>query len=227
MDTRVAILAIVVEERDKAEELNHVLHAYGKYIIGRMGIPYEKRGISLISVAVDAPQDVISAMSGKIGNIEGVTAKSRLFQIAVSDAWIIAKRKEKRREMPMALAMQDVKALIDKLDKENALSLDEWEELIRGRCDQVAEYAAEIARQRSKEIFGNRIYTRGLIEISNYCKNNCYYCGIRRDNRQVERYRLSREDILSCADIGEELGFRTFVLQGEKMLTIRIRSCAI
>ena len=73
MDTRVAILAIVVEERDKAEELNHVLHAYGKYIIGRMGIPYEKRGIS---VAVDAPQDVISAMSGKIGNIEGVTAKA-------------------------------------------------------------------------------------------------------------------------------------------------------
>ena len=76
MDTRVAILAIVVEERDKAEELNHVLYAYGKYIIGRMGIPYEKRGISLISVAVDAPQDVISAMSGKIGNIEGVTAKA-------------------------------------------------------------------------------------------------------------------------------------------------------
>ncbi len=76
MDTRVAILAIVVEERDKAEELNHVLHEYGNYIIGRMGIPYEKRGISLISVAVDAPQDVISAMSGKIGNIEGVTAKA-------------------------------------------------------------------------------------------------------------------------------------------------------
>ena len=58
------------------QELNHVLHAYGKYIIGRMGIPYEKRGISLISVAVDAPQDVISAMPGKIGNIEGVTAKA-------------------------------------------------------------------------------------------------------------------------------------------------------
>ena len=76
MDIRVAILAIEVEERDKAEELNHVLHEYGKYIIGRMGIPYEKRGISLISVAVDAPQDVISAMSGKIGNIEGVTAKA-------------------------------------------------------------------------------------------------------------------------------------------------------
>lgn len=114
----------------------------------------------------------------------------------------------------MALTMQDVKALIDKLDRENALSLDEWEEIIRGRCEQVAEYAAEIARKRSQEIFGNKIYTRGLIEISNYCRNNCLYCGIRRDNRQVERYRLSREDILSCADAGAELGFRTFVLQG-------------
>ena len=114
----------------------------------------------------------------------------------------------------MARTMQDVKALIDKLDRENALSLDEWEEIIHGRCEQVAEYAAEIARKRSQEIFGNKIYTRGLIEISNYCRNNCLYCGIRRDNRQVRRYRLSREDILSCADVGAELGFRTFVLQG-------------
>lgn len=114
----------------------------------------------------------------------------------------------------MARTMQDVKALIDKLDRENALSLDEWEEIIHGRCEQVAEYAAEIARKRSREIFGNKIYTRGLIEISNYCRNNCLYCGIRRDNRQVRRYRLSREDILSCADVGAELGFRTFVLQG-------------
>ena len=102
----------------------------------------------------------------------------------------------------MARTMQDVKALIDKLDRENALSLDEWEEIIHGRCEQVAEYAAEIARKRSQEIFGNKIYTRGLIEISNYCRNNCLYCGIRRDNRQVRRYRLSREDILSCADVG-------------------------
>lgn len=114
----------------------------------------------------------------------------------------------------MARTMQDVKALIDKLDRENALSLDEWEEIIHGRCEQVAEYAAEIARKRSQEIFGNKIYTRGLIEISNYCRNNCLYCGIRRDNRQVRRYRLSREDILSCTDVGAELGFRTFVLQG-------------
>ena len=76
METRVAILAIVVEEREKVEELNHILHEYGKYVVGRMGIPYEKKGISLISVVVDAPQDVISTISGKIGNIPGITAKA-------------------------------------------------------------------------------------------------------------------------------------------------------
>ena len=75
-ETRVAILAIVVEDREKAEELNRVLHDYSGYVIGRMGLPYEKKGISLISVAVDAPQDVISAMAGRIGNIAGVTAKA-------------------------------------------------------------------------------------------------------------------------------------------------------
>ena len=76
METRVAMLAVVVEQRDQAEELNHILHTYGSYIIGRMGIPYEKRGISLISIALDAPQDVISALAGKIGRLPGVTAKA-------------------------------------------------------------------------------------------------------------------------------------------------------
>ena len=76
MQTRVAVMSIILEDNAHAEEINDILHLYGRYIIGRMGIPYEKRGISLISVAVDAPQDVISAMSGKIGNIEGVTAKA-------------------------------------------------------------------------------------------------------------------------------------------------------
>ena len=76
MDTRVAMLAIVVEQRENAEQLNQILHEYGQYVIGRMGIPYEKKGISLISVAVDAPQDIISTMSGKIGNLPGITAKA-------------------------------------------------------------------------------------------------------------------------------------------------------
>ncbi|MCR4611737.1 MAG: iron-only hydrogenase system regulator [Lachnospiraceae bacterium] len=75
-DNRVAIVAIVIEDRDKASKLNDLLSEYGEHIIGRMGLPYEKKDISLISVAVDAPQDVINTMSGKIGNIPGITAKA-------------------------------------------------------------------------------------------------------------------------------------------------------
>lgn len=75
-ETRVAILAIVVEQPTHIAELNEILSQYRQYIIGRMGIPYEKRDISLISIAVDAPTDVISAMSGKIGMLDGVTAKA-------------------------------------------------------------------------------------------------------------------------------------------------------
>ena len=74
--TRVAILAIVVENPAHAEQLNQILHQYRQYIIGRMGIPYDKRGISLISVAVDAATGIISAMSGKIGMLDGITAKA-------------------------------------------------------------------------------------------------------------------------------------------------------
>ena len=74
--TRVAILAIVVEHSTYTEQLNQILHQYRQYIIGRMGIPYDKRGISLISVAVDAPTAIISAMSGKIGMLDGITAKA-------------------------------------------------------------------------------------------------------------------------------------------------------
>ena len=72
----------------------------------------------------------------------------------------------------------------------------------------------ELARKIQKEQFGNRIYTRGLIEFTNFCKNDCYYCGIRRSNRQAKRYRLTMEQILECCKSGYELGFRTFVLQG-------------
>lgn len=75
-ETRVAILAIVVERADHIDQLNEILHEYRKYIIGRMGLPYEKQHISLISIAVDAPVSIISAMSGKIGMLDGVTAKS-------------------------------------------------------------------------------------------------------------------------------------------------------
>jgi len=76
METRVAIIGIIVEEESSVEELNAVLHTYGKYIIGRMGIPYRQKNVNIISVAVDAPQDVISALSGKLGRIPGVSAKT-------------------------------------------------------------------------------------------------------------------------------------------------------
>jgi len=76
METRVAIIGIIVEEESSVEALNAVLHTYGKYIIGRMGIPYRQKNVNIISVAVDAPQDVISALSGKLGRIPGVSAKT-------------------------------------------------------------------------------------------------------------------------------------------------------
>ena len=76
------------------------------------------------------------------------------------------------------------------------------------------DYTAKKADHTRKEFYGNKVFIRGLIEISNCCKNNCFYCGIRRDNKNAIRYRLSPEEILQCCKKGHELGFRTFVLQG-------------
>lgn len=76
METRVAVISIIVENPDTVEQLNALLHDYGQYIIGRMGIPYRARNINIISLAVDGPQDVISALSGKIGGLPGISAKT-------------------------------------------------------------------------------------------------------------------------------------------------------
>lgn len=76
METRVAVISIIVENPDAVEALNALLHAHGRYIIGRMGIPYHKRNISIISIALDAPQDTIAALAGKIGGLQGVSAKT-------------------------------------------------------------------------------------------------------------------------------------------------------
>lgn len=76
MDTRIALIGIIVEKENCVEQLNRLLHEYAEYIIGRMGIPYRKKGINIISVAVDAPQDVINALSGKIGRLDGISAKT-------------------------------------------------------------------------------------------------------------------------------------------------------
>lgn len=76
MDTRVAVMSIIVENKETVEKLNAVLHDYGEYIIGRMGIPYRQKHINIISIALDAPQDTISALSGKIGKLDGISVKT-------------------------------------------------------------------------------------------------------------------------------------------------------
>ena len=76
MESRVAVIGIIIEEIQSAEKVNSVLHEYSAYIIGRMGLPYRSRNISIISIAVDAPQNIISALGGKLGRIEGVSAKT-------------------------------------------------------------------------------------------------------------------------------------------------------
>ena len=76
MESRVALIGIIVEKNESAEKLNAILHDYAPWILGRMGLPYREKGISIISIAVDAPQDVISTLSGKIGRLEGVSAKT-------------------------------------------------------------------------------------------------------------------------------------------------------
>lgn len=76
METRLANIAIIVEKEESVERLNQILHKYGSYIIGRMGIPHKKRGVNIISIAIDAPQNEISSLSGKLGMLDGVTAKA-------------------------------------------------------------------------------------------------------------------------------------------------------
>jgi biotin synthase len=100
--------------------------------------------------------------------------------------------------------------LIDRLAREKNLATDELQALLQGE----EPYLFERARQVREEIYGTDVYLRGLIEFTNYCKNDCYYCGLRRGNRQAQRYRLSRAQILDCCRTGYRLGFRTFVLQG-------------
>ncbi|MDD6262850.1 MAG: iron-only hydrogenase system regulator [Clostridiales bacterium] len=85
MDTRIALIAVIVENKDSVEELNTILHQYGDYIIGRMGLPYRKRSVSILSVAVDAPQDIISSLSGKIGKLSGVSVKTAYSNVVARD----------------------------------------------------------------------------------------------------------------------------------------------
>lgn len=109
--------------------------------------------------------------------------------------------------------MINVKELIDKLNKEKHLDKSEWVCLFDNYTADDREYAAKLARAVADEKYGKEIFIRGIVEFSNICRNDCYYCGIRRSNQNAQRYSLSIDEILSCCDEGYELGFRTFVLQ--------------
>ena len=104
--------------------------------------------------------------------------------------------------------------IIEHLKTEKMLSVGELDCLLTTEDTETVEKLKAEARMAAQSVYGKQIYIRGLIEFTNYCKNDCYYCGIRRSNRNAQRYRLTEEDILVCCREGYELGFRTFVLQG-------------
>lgn len=110
--------------------------------------------------------------------------------------------------------MQELYELADRLERDRILTKEEFTALIENRSDKLAEYVFEKARRIRHRIYGKDVYIRGLIEFTNYCGNDCLYCGIRRSNKKADRYRLTKEDILECCETGHSLGFRTFVLQG-------------
>ena len=110
--------------------------------------------------------------------------------------------------------VQELYELADRLERDRILTKEEFTVLIENRSDKLAEYVFEKARRIRHRIYGKDVYIRGLIEFTNYCGNDCLYCGIRRSNKNADRYRLTKEDILECCETGHSLGFRTFVLQG-------------
>lgn len=112
------------------------------------------------------------------------------------------------------MSRAELTLLIDKLEAEQMLSADEFAVLISGMTPELSEYLFAKARTVRERWYGKKVYIRGLIEFTNYCKNDCYYCGIRKSNLKVERYRLTKDEILECCRAGYGLGFRTFVLQG-------------
>ena len=112
------------------------------------------------------------------------------------------------------MSLSAPEALLEKLAAEHRLTETEYRRLIEATTPELASAAAGKADRVRREIYGNGVFLRGLIEISSICKNDCYYCGLRRSNAACERYRLSPREILDCAAEGYGLGFRTFVLQG-------------
>ena len=109
--------------------------------------------------------------------------------------------------------LKDNRERVDILRREGTLLREEMKILLETLTEEDQQYLFQNAAETARENYGTDVYLRGLIEFSNYCKNDCYYCGIRRSNRKADRYRLGEDVILNCCDTGYRLGFRTFVLQ--------------
>lgn len=108
---------------------------------------------------------------------------------------------------------EKIKNLVDKLEQEHILTVNEFTFILDNVSDDDREYIRSKAQGIAKSKFGNKVYTRGIVEFSNICKNDCYYCGIRKSNKNFERYRLTKEQILDCCESGYAYDYRTFVLQ--------------
>ncbi len=123
--------------------------------------------------------------------------------------------------------MSSLYSLVDALAKEHALLKEEYVTLIDGQNNEIAEYARKKADELRRRIYSNKVFVRGLIEIGNYCKNDCLYCGIRKSNADCDRYVLTEEQIINCCKEGYALGFRTFVLQGGEGIFSVGKVCSI
>ena len=110
--------------------------------------------------------------------------------------------------------MGNIREIVDKVKRRQDITLEEFRVIMETASKEEMDYLASTAREVADSIYGKNVYVRGLIEFTNYCRNDCYYCGIRRSNKEAERYRLTEEQIMECCQMGYELGFRTFVLQG-------------
>ena len=110
--------------------------------------------------------------------------------------------------------MGNIREIVDKVKRRQDVTLEEFRMIMETASKEDMDYLTSTAREVADSIYGKNVYVRGLIEFTNYCRNDCYYCGIRRSNKEAERYRLTEEQIMECCQMGYELGFRTFVLQG-------------
>ena len=110
--------------------------------------------------------------------------------------------------------------ILSKIEQEQMISREELEELLTTTDQELIEELYRRARATAGKYYGKEIYLRGLIEFTNYCKNNCYYCGIRCGNEKAQRYRLTMDQILSCCESGWELGFRTALYSREEKILI-------